>query len=620
MDAQVTDQSLSTHRDLSPDYAADIWRMPVSAARRPCTGIIDWGFAMPDGTRFTAPQWSSLRGAAKAFLWSLHEDPPGNLRRPLSLRSLPGVFRNLRSIIFWMGADGTRRFADIDEAAVDRFLSTLELRRGNKGGPLAITTVQNSLGLLRMMYLQRAKLPDAPGCPPHRKPARETGLWAPSVPMPHTPDPIAIPLISGALQLIGDPADRILSIRDDMQQIYDNARAEGKAHMTARIRMMDACKTFQPLLPEWDRSDLKRKSALGQLNFLADRITDACFIVIAYLIGARVSEILTLEAGCIELAQDEADNMCHAWLNGSIHKAFPLDGGKPHRWIAPEEVQRAVDVMERLSAPLRDISGQNLLWLVQAPANNVTRTSNAPIRSITGSTMNLRLNTRLAPFLGLPEHEGVPWCLTTHQGRKTFARFVGRRDRTGLFALQKHLGHVTRAMTDRGYVGTDFELAELIDTHVAEESRQALEEMLLAPGLAGKAGRKLSERSPFRGRTRGGEFASYVDGLLADSGMRLGVCDWGYCLYRKETAACKGNEYGPNPVLRTQSTCAACSNFVVSEKHRPVWAARLARNEALLQRDGLDQASSALAQTRIAECRQILTMLNEKTETANDLD
>lgn len=605
-------------RDRLPDYEADIWHLPVGAARRASTAVIDWGFAMPDGSRFTSREWSPLRHAAKRFLLSLHENPPGSQRRPLSLRSFPGVFRTLRSIILWMAADGTRRFADIDEPAIDRFLTALEDRRGNAGGPLAVATVQNHLGLLRMMYLQRAKLPDAPACPPHRKPARETGLWAQSVSLPYTPDPVAVPLISGALQLIGEPADKVIALRDEMQLIFDDARAEGKARMTARIRMMDALKARRPLLPEWDRSEVMPKGALGQLNFLADRVTDACFVVIAYLIGARVSEILTLEAGCIEHERGEAMSMAHAWLSGTIHKAFPHDASKPHRWIAPEAVQRAVEVMERLSAPLRTISGQNLLWLVQSPANNVTRTSDAPIRSITGVTMNLRLNTRFAPFLGLPDHEGAPWHLTTHQGRKTFARFVGRRDRTGLFALQKHLGHVTRAMTDRGYVGTDFELVELIDTHVAEETRHALEEMLLAPGLAGKAGRRLSERSPFRGRTRGGEFDAYVDGLLADSGVRLGVCDWGYCLYRKQTAACKGDEHGPNPVLRTQSTCAACANFVVSEKHRSVWAARLARNETLLLRDGLDQGSRRLAEARITECRRILTMLDEGDEATND--
>ena len=128
----------------------------------------------------------------------------------------------------------------------------------------------------------------------------------------------------------------------------------------------------------------------------------------------------------------------------------------------------------------------------------------------------------------------------------------------------------------------------------------------------------LSDRSPFRGRTRDGEFNAYVDILLADTGLRLGVCDWGYCLYRKESAACKGNENGPNPVLRTQSTCAACANFVVSGKHRPVWTARLARNEALLLRADLNQESRALAESRIAECRQILTMLDGGADDGRD--
>lgn len=598
-------------------YGADIWRMPLGPARRLSSSMIDWGFAMPDGSRFTDPEWQSLREATKAFLWSLHADPPSG-RKPLSLRSLPSTFRYLKTIISWMAEDGTSRFADVDEPAVDRFLTVLERRRGQNGGPLALGTVQTCVGLFRMMHQQRAKLPDAPANPPRRRIARESGVWARSVPIPHTPDPVAIPLLAGALELIEGPADEILSLRDEMQQIFDDARAQGRSTMAARLRMMDALKKRLPLLPGWGKQYPLPKGALTQLNFTVDRVTDACFVVIAYLIGARSSEILTLEAGCIAYERDDAANTSHAWLVGSIHKAVPHAKGKPHRWIAPAPVVRAIDVLERLSAPFRAISGQQLLWLIQPPMNNATRTSDAPIRSITGLTINLRLNTRFAPFLGVPDYEGAPWRLTTHQGRKTFSRFIGRRDRTGLFALQKHLGHITRAITDRGYVGTDFELAELIDAQVAEETRHALEELLTAPRLAGKAGRRLSERSPFRGRTRDGEFDAYVDTILADTGMRLGVCDWGYCLYRQETAACRGNERGPNPALRTQSTCAACANFVVSEKHRPVWSGRLARNEGLLKRADLDPESRALANTRITECRHILVMLDGDPEDNDD--
>jgi hypothetical protein len=35
-----------------------------------------------------------------------------------------------------------------------------------------------------------------------------------------------------------------------------------------------------------------------------------------------------------------------------------------------------------------------------------------------------RLNKAFVPFIDLPDYRGEPWHLHTHQGRKTFARFV----------------------------------------------------------------------------------------------------------------------------------------------------------------------------------------------------
>ena len=226
------------------------------------------------------------------------------------------------------------------------------------------------------------------------------------------------------------------------------------------------------------------------------------------------------------------------------------------------------------------------------------------------STIISRLNKQFAPFIDLPDHEGEPWHLNTHQGRKTFARFVGKRDRTGLHALQAHFGHVTRAMTDRGYIGTDFALDDLIDRHTREGTRAALEEVLTATALAGKGGRMIAARSQFRGRTRDGDVQTYVTFLMEETDLRLGVCDWGYCVYRVETAACFGDEKGPNPVLRTESTCLTCANFAVTARHRPVWQARRDRNADLLRHPGLDSVSRQFAETRIAECDRILGELD----------
>jgi hypothetical protein len=268
---------------------------------------------------------------------------------------------------------------------------------------------------------------------------------------------------------------------------------------------------------------------------------------------------------------------------------------------------RAVAVLERLSEPLRRGSGRDELWLMPA------RTSSGELGLYINRSANLigRLNGPFARFINLPPYKGRCWHLTTHQGRKTFARFVGRRDRTGLHALAAHFGHVSRVMTDSSYVGSDFELNDLIDAEVLEETRDALEELLTAARLAGKAGRTIAASSRFRGRTRDGDVKEYVEFILRETDMRLGVCDWGYCVYRRENAACLGDERGPNPVLRTQSTCIGCANFAVTGKHRPVWAERRRRNAELLSHPALDPESHALATTRVEECDRVLAELDQ---------
>src|SRR3546814_18820755 len=63
--------------------------------------------------------------------------------------------------------------------------------------------------------------------------------------------------------------------------------------------------------PEWP---------LRRLTFMLDRLCDACFVVIAYLVGARASEILRLEEGCLERRAADGDGEEHVYLVGTITK------------------------------------------------------------------------------------------------------------------------------------------------------------------------------------------------------------------------------------------------------------------------------------------------------------
>ncbi|TSD85256.1 integrase [Mycobacterium sp. KBS0706] len=572
---------------------------------------LDWDFTVAVG-RFTDPGFSGWREAAKTFLWSVKVDPPPG-RRHLHDGTLVGLFKGLRLLIRWMADQGYRRFADLDRGAGERFLAAMADRRNPKGDPIAPSTLDHYRRLLVLLYLQGGRYPAVAIGDPFpgvtgmfRK--RERG-W-----LPYTPDAIAVPLVSSALRLIGPAADDVIALHRQAQDAYDAALASGLSPTKAGFRVVDAIAAFRfATLPgedvPWQAAPVTSTKRVRQL---VDRLYDACFVVIAYLVGARVSEILGLQVGCVERHDSAAGDERFAYLAGRIYKTAHGHHGDAHRWVAPEPVVRAITVMEQLSEPLRRRSGRSDLWLVTSSTGLIGPAVEIDLPIL--NTIIRRLNHLFAPFIGLPLHEGEPWHLNTHQGRKTFARFVGKRDRTGLHALQLHLGHVTRAMTDRGYVGTDFHLDELIDAHAQEETRAALEEMLTAAALGGKAGRRIAARSRFRGRTRDGDVQAYVDFLMAETDLRLGVCDWGYCVYRPETSACFGGEAGPNPALRTETTCSTCANFAVTARHRPVWEVRRARNLKLLDQPALDAGSRALAVARIAECDRILEQLDHGRE------
>lgn len=575
--------------------------------------LIDWAFELPDGSRFTDQRWDRWLRDACVFIWSLHVDPPPG-RRQARPRSLVTTALKLRVLIRWMIEQTMHGFVELDRDAAERFMHHVAGRRTHAGAPISPRTRHDYANLLLALYQQRSKLAFPP--PEHpfgdERASRFSGFSGHTVRrLPFTPDAIAVPLVSAAIRLIGQPADDVMALRD--QAVPFRMDDQGRSFFTHRqaVRNLVASSRFSTIDGEeapW-HPPLRRTM---DLRLLINRIHEACFITIAYLVGARVSEILTLEANCIEEHPSADGSEAFAYLRGRIFKTAANEAGTPHLWPAPPPVLRAIEILHRLSEPFRAETGRSELWLSLAGSGIVDR--RAP-EVITASSLVIRLNERFAPFIDLPcKEDGSPWHLTTHQGRKTFARFVGKRDRTGLHALQHHFGHVTRIMTDSAYVGTDFDLGELVDAQTLEETQSALEELLTASRLGGKAGRLLSSRSRFRGRTRDGELAAHVDFLIEDSGMRLGVCDWGYCVYRAETAACMGDERGPNPLWRTESTCMSCANFAVTERHRPVWQARLDRNLALIADQRLDEASLVLAKTRIAECERILSDLSATEE------
>lgn len=575
-----------------------------------------WDFPLQDGRRFTDERYGSLLRTSRQLIGLIRSR---SLCTGLSLRpsSVLNYFFSLRFLLRWMDQEGVSRFTDLDATAFLQFQRWLT-QRPVAGRPThAAGTVQRHLYLLTYLYRFRNDLDDGLQIDPfpggnHRQAADDReGLRRP---WPYTPDSVAVALVQAAVELVTNDATDILRARETYR-VAAAARtpsAGSYAHTGRATRALHRANISQ--------TDTERPvRSVSELVLRIDMLYAACFIVISYLVGPRVSEILHLKAGCVQRRCDDSAGEPVTVIVGAIFKRQPGYHGHPHEWVAPPPAVQAISVLEALSAEHRAISGRDELWLRRRHGNGATEWHRVRLEllEIPSTARVSEQLLRFGAWLGLT-HRDQPWRLTTHQGRKTFARFAALRDRSCLFALAQHLGHRERAYTDHSYVGSDYRLDQEIDAEILQQSVTAWEHMLAAPGLGGRAGVEIVAKRPrFRGNRIKQDLKSYAR-LLVDAGLVLGVCDWGFCVYREEHSACLGNAAGPNAARREPSTCARCKNFAVSEQHRPYWTEQVHRSELLLNEPALPLQTLRIVRERLNEARSLIRAIdaagNEETE------
>lgn len=563
-----------------------------------------WDFPMPGGERFTSDRYSILRNDAKVLIAKLRAESlsgGGGLRGS----TIENYYFILRRLLTWMTTVGMAAFADIEESDIARFRAAMQVH-GRARRVVAASTLQKYMYLFA--YLHRFRKHMQHGLGTHvfegRRASdlvrvREADLGR----LPYTPHDIAIELVSRAVQLVQE-ASVVLEAR----RIFVT---------TARATRKRGCG------PDWQsvKGVAKLREAriklvggrveLGSQKDLAraiDALYGACFVVISYLVGPRVSEILHLQAGCAR--RTGASQV----LVGSIFKKQKEYRGRPHEWVAPPIAVEAIAVLEKLSSGHRRASGRKDLWLRRtdhAGAMEWVETDSARLKVIGPYRANALLR-RFVSWAQLRSTQGKRWRPTTHQGRKTFARFAALRDSTSLFALSQHLGHRERAITDYAYAGTDYRLLKEVDAATVEESIACWENMLASPTLGGRAGEQISSLRPkFNGSRMKEDLKSYAR-MLVDAGLTLGACAWGFCVYRQGTSACLGGATGPNPAKREPSVCVSCPNFAVSSKHAPYWKHEVARCHELLGEGALPLQSLRLVRQRLAEAGGILSAIEPK--------
>jgi len=378
------------------------------------------------------------------------------------------------------------------------------------------------------------------------------------------PDEILGPLVRASLEYVESFADYLLDACEAVEDIRKRERwFEGLSRRFVRNHVPFAYGLEGTKFENGLRS-------VRQLNKELNYLQTACFVLIAFATGMRVSELLSLREGCCEI-EKAACQPDLVWLRSRVFKMQGVPNGRSAKWLGGPFCAKAVQVLERLGRQVRRRTKVGYLWM-PIPAIQKPR----PLGPFVAQNVRIRLD-RFIAMLGLRDSRGRVPRIHPHMFRRTFARYVVRYDTTNLLALKEHFKHVSLSMTDY-YVGSDVELWTLMMEEEEKLLFESFDKALRADHVAGPGGvrlkRKIDEaivegRLPkeFRGEA-GDHLRKEMIRNLVESGQRVYPCAASnYCWFRPESALCTQDNH---PLLK-RCNPGACTNSIITLEHKPHW-------------------------------------------------
>jgi len=558
--------------DMLWDFFAEIPQHSLKYNKK----CIKWDFKLDNGKTFVDPEYNYLLASAKDFIYSLMSDP---IEGRSQYSSLVGKFRHLRHLLKWMITNGCDRFSQLDENSLEQYEQYHKNRkarnRGDKNERLKPTSLAHIFDIVRDLYRQQDKIKDAITVEPFdgETASERAGVTKAGKKQNKTeriPDEVTVDLLGKAFNYVEVKAEAILKAMDAIEMIKKKYPKKSSAYQSHR---------YQPLINKCRFANVK------YLNAEKKRLRTACYIIIAYFSGIRISEGLSIKKGCVE--KKRSDNGTDYSLLHSTHFKT-VKRPKGDTWLVPEAVAIAVDVLEKLSKPLRDKSGLDYLLLN-------TNKGKGGKRGVI-SDMNLSLKEFIKET-GVVLYHGKPWNLTTHQFRKSFAYFMAKENKCNFKFLQEQFKHVSMDMT-LWYVITeeeDTELLEEVENAVEDTSLECLYD-IMTPGknIGGAGGAYIAER---RDKIFKGMAGEEIHKTLNECGMDdlyVRSTIYGLCVFNEEHAECNaGFDCLCNP--------NTCKNAVVTDDYKKHWIGLLRRCGELLSRPGASPLQKAYTQRQLDE-------------------
>jgi integrase len=580
--------------------------------------IINWAVTLPDGQKLTDDEHAKLLESAKDFIWSLFCEPVDGSKRP-KMQTLINKFKLIQPLLRWMVSLGLNQFAQLEGKTLNYVPIARKARITQS--ELAGMTVQSRLNIVEYIYYQRSKLKDAIQNHPwphetsfslagvkrggvHRKPTTEI-----------IPDHVVSQLSRVAIDYVQKRSGMILKASRKTDAAAKEKRYFGRQCQT------DA------------RTHAAMKSGYtGMFELRAEkiRLRTACYIVINMFSGIRNSEMTSLSENCITRGRSLDDTMDILWLHGTIYKT----NVRAKKWLVPPIVAEAVEVLTRLTAPLKakilqdeinlkksieligtEIDKNKTLKQLTKRLHTASTQKNKLFLALSSKTESIsvlsgtKLNFNLKDFCAFHNircDNSETYRLHSHQFRRTYARFVAKAELGDLLTLRDHFGHWSIDMTIYYCEGgadeyeADTELLEMVSKEKSQRKREIVGNYLesdapLANGNHWMKDWRMSVRTAKNKKELMDEYASTIT---------LNGTGHSWCIGNAKGAGCGGL-----CVFEAQM-CVDCNYAIIGQEHRPVWEGIRDQQLEALALDDMGYGGRERAQALLESAEKVLRRLD----------
>ena len=406
------------------------------------------------------------------------------------------------------------------------------------------------------------------------------------------PDLQAFHLIDRAIRWVLLYSEDLFNIADWLERLLPeglenlNDDVENSQYYQSRKERLSVYENFTPVYMKegapgspWPFSD--NRGEISFQKFFTQFLPVACAIVIAAFVARRCDEVITIRDGQptegdpAPAAIEVQDGL--PWLWTWIEKTLQNWDKVP----CPNIVIKATEVLTRLSASARKITGTRHLFQVKKVGSN--------------KIVEINFNKALKEFANFvevpPLEDGTYWNFTTHQFRRFFSLLYLYRYEHGKFeVLSHHLRHFDMEMT-RQYA-RELKESDMLKALRKNQNTHLMSEILTgkrkASGPAGqhleeelkKYVRKILKNTEIIPENMPSRLAIKIAGRVMEKlGVKMIPLSWGYCCAfknkpEKYTGNCtrkNNSSYGPDLSRAKVAKCYGCGHLYVDQIYKPYW-------------------------------------------------